>query len=412
MKPIIEVNHLFKKYRYGESQPYYTLRDTIINVIRTPFKLSYKKQKLNILKKNEFWALRDISFRVNQGEAVGIIGSNGAGKSTLLRVLSRITPPTRGEAIIRGRVGSLLEVGTGFHPELTGRENIYLNGAILGIKRWEIKKKFDEIVNFAGTRSFLDTPVKRYSSGMYTRLAFSVAAHMESEILVIDEVLAVGDATFQKKCISKMEEVISSGRTILFVSHNMSFIGDLCKRSILLEKGKLKNVGSTNKIIARYLKNSKNDTMPLHKRIDRKGNGLIRFNGVKITNGSGDLVIKSFDKIKIELDLKGVLNFRNMEIKIAFLDQSSRVLFRIDSDTLSPNLIKNNRIMFETEPINLAPTTCIVNLGLLVDGILSDYIKNACSFDIVGTSKEKIKNYSGDMSTTLVKHTLIDGKND
>lgn len=412
MKPIIEVNQLFKKYKYGESQPYYTLRDTIIDVIKTPFRLSYKKQNPNILKKNEFWALKDISFKVNQGEAVGIIGSNGAGKSTLLKVLSRVTPPTRGGAIIRGRVGSLLEVGTGFHPELTGRENIYLNGAILGMKRWEIKKKFDEIVNFAGTRSFLDTPVKRYSSGMYTRLAFSVAAHMESEILVIDEVLAVGDAAFQKKCINKMEEVISSGRTILFVSHNMSFIGDLCKRSILLEKGKLKNVGSTNKIIARYLKNSINDTTPLHKRIDRGGGGLVRFNGIKITNGLGDLVIKSFDKIKIELDLKGVLNFQNMEIKIAFLDQSSRVLFRIDSDTLSPNLIKNNKIMFETEPINLAPTTCIVNLGLFVDGILSDYIKNACSFDIIGTSKEKIKNYSGDMSTTLVKHTLIDGKND
>src|SRR5512135_3005375 len=216
MKPIIEVSNLSKKYRYGESQPYYTLRDTLAGIFKIPGQILNKNEQLT---KDEFWALKDISFKVDEGEVLGIIGPNGSGKSTLLKILSQITPPTTGKAILRGRVGSLLEVGTGFHQELTGRENIFLNGAILGMTRAEIKKKFDEIVDFSGIEKFLDTPVKHYSSGMYIRLAFSVAAHLEPEILIVDEVLAVGDMRFQSKCLGKMGDVSRSGRTVLFVSH-------------------------------------------------------------------------------------------------------------------------------------------------------------------------------------------------
>lgn len=202
---------------------------------------------------NTFWALKDVSFEVQQGEVIGIIGRNGAGKSTLLKILSRVTEPTEGEVRLRGRVASLLEVGTGFHPELTGRENIFLNGAILGMSRQEIKKKFDEIVAFAETEKFLDTPVKRYSSGMYVRLAFAVAAHLEPEILIIDEVLSVGDAQFQKKCLGKMESVAKGGRTVLFVSHNMRVVADLCSSCLWLDNGKILDAGNTTNVILNYL---------------------------------------------------------------------------------------------------------------------------------------------------------------
>lgn len=254
MQPIIEVNNLSKKYRYGESQPYYTLRDTITGIIRAPFQLLNTPQKQNLLKKNEFWALKDISFKLNQGEVLGIIGPNGSGKSTLLKILSQITPPTKGEAILRGRVGSLLEVGTGFQQELTGRENIYLNGAILGMTKREINRKFDEIVNFSGVEKFLDTPVKRYSSGMYMRLAFAVAAHLDSEILIVDEVLAVGDTEFQKKCLGKMEDISKKeGRTVLFVSHNMAAVSQLCTKALVLKDGNIAYIGGTDSAISLYL---------------------------------------------------------------------------------------------------------------------------------------------------------------
>lgn len=249
-RPIIEVNHLSKKYKYGEFKPYYTIRGSLSDFAKHPFGVGKKRKNLE---KGEFWALKDVSFKINRGEVVGVIGPNGAGKSTLLKILSRITPPTSGEAILNGRVGSLLEVGTGFHQELTGRENIYLNGAILGMTRREISKKFDEIVNFSGVERFLDTPVKYYSSGMYVRLAFSVAAHLDSEILLVDEVLAVGDMEFQKKCLGKIDEVSHNGRTILFVSHNISSIRNLCLKSILFKNGFLKVGGSTDRVIEQYM---------------------------------------------------------------------------------------------------------------------------------------------------------------
>lgn len=245
MKPIIEIQNISKKFRINSKrQPYLSLRDQLANV----FKPSKNK-------KEDFWALSDISFEILPGESIGIIGKNGAGKSTLLKILSKITPPTSGKIILHGRVASLLEVGTGFHPELSGRENIFLNGSILGMKRKEILKKFDEIVDFSGVEKFLDTPLKHYSSGMQLRLAFAVAAFLEPEILVIDEVLAVGDAEFQKKCISKMSEVSKSGRTILFVSHNMAAVENLCKKTVLLNEGKINSIDQSHNIIKLYLNN-------------------------------------------------------------------------------------------------------------------------------------------------------------
>lgn len=262
MKPIIEIKKLSKTYKIRhETAGYVTLRDTIMNVVKSPFAfLKYKaKQAVGIEKEETFWALRDVSFNVEPGETIGIIGANGSGKSTLLKILSQITPPTQGEVIVRGKMTSLLEVGTGFHPELTGRENISLNGAILGMSGKEIEKKFDEIVTFAGVEKFLDTPVKHYSSGMYVRLAFAVAAHMEPDILVIDEVLAVGDAEFQKKCLGKIEQVTKeAGRTVLFVSHNMSAIQSLCKKCVLLNKGQVEMYGDTEEVVSRYLDLNKN----------------------------------------------------------------------------------------------------------------------------------------------------------
>ena len=231
MKPVVEVNQLGKKYKIKKTDRYLALRDTIAYSLKNIFKRTSSD-------KIDFWALRDINLKIEAGERLGIIGKNGAGKSTLLKLLSRVTYPTTGEALIRGRLASLLEVGTGFHPELTGRENIYLNGSILGLKKMEIKKQFDAIVDFSGVEPFLDTALKNYSSGMQLRLAFAVAAHLEPEILLIDEVLAVGDMEFQKKCLGKMEEVSKQqGRTILFVSHNMTYISSLCTKGLLLNNG-------------------------------------------------------------------------------------------------------------------------------------------------------------------------------
>lgn len=247
MQSIITVENLSKKYRIGTREASYgTLRDSLVSAFK---RQSHKRQN----GAETIWALQDVSFAVKPGEVVGIIGRNGAGKSTLLKILSRIVEPSNGNIKLYGRVGSLLEVGTGFHPELSGRENIYLNGAILGMKRIEIEKKFDEIVAFAEIEKFIDTPVKHYSSGMYMRLAFGVAAHLEPEILLVDEVLAVGDVAFQKKCLGKVEDVAKEGRTVLFVSHNMIALQSLCKRAVWFDEGRIKDDGEINQVISKYL---------------------------------------------------------------------------------------------------------------------------------------------------------------
>ncbi len=262
MSKVIEVENLGKKYiiTHQRQEQYTTLRDVIVNSVKEATKKIIhpsRIKKVSASKYEEFWALKNISFDIEQGDRIGIIGRNGAGKTTLLKILSRITEPTEGRVKIKGRVASLLEIGTGFHPELTGRENIFLNGAILGMSKNDIKKKFNEIVGFAEVEKFIDTPVKRYSSGMYVRLAFAVAAHLEPEILLVDEVLAVGDFSFQKKCLGKMKEVSNEGRTVIFVSHNMGAIRLLCGYGIYLKDGKLIKYGGVQDVIAKYLSSEK-----------------------------------------------------------------------------------------------------------------------------------------------------------
>ncbi|MGH7986166.1 MAG: ABC transporter ATP-binding protein [Candidatus Binataceae bacterium] len=256
MEPVIKVENLGKRYRLGERESYQTLRESLVRWSKAPFRsvgALVRNSRVPRPEHSHVWALREVSFEVKQGEVMGLIGRNGAGKSTLLKILSRVTEPTTGRAELHGRVGSLLEVGTGFHQELSGRDNIYLSGAILGMRAAEITRKFDEIVAFAELDRFVDTPVKRYSSGMYVRLAFAVAAHLEPEILLVDEVLAVGDAVFQKKCLGKMGEVARHGRTVLFVSHNMASVESLCGSCILIKSGRVEARGKPTDIIARYL---------------------------------------------------------------------------------------------------------------------------------------------------------------
>jgi len=262
MGSAISVRDIGKRYvlRHEAKEPYSTLRDTLATGTRQFVNRLLRAGPGTQVSREEFWALKDVSFDIQQGERVGVIGRNGAGKSTLLKLLSRITEPTTGRIVLQGRIASLLEVGTGFHPELSGRENIFLNGAILGMPRTEIRRKFDEIVAFAEIERFLDTPVKRYSSGMYVRLAFAVAAHLEPDVLVVDEVLAVGDAQFQRKCLGKMRQVEGSARTILFVSHNMQSIRQLCKRAIWLEGGRVVMDGSADDVADAYLRGLDTDT--------------------------------------------------------------------------------------------------------------------------------------------------------
>lgn len=286
---VIRVENIGKRYRVGELEAGGMLRDKLASALRNPAAL------LRRTPRDEFWALRDISFEVKQGEVVGLIGRNGAGKSTLLKVLSRITGPTVGEAVIRGRCGSLLEVGTGFHPELTGRENVFLNGAILGMGKREILRKFDEIVAFAEIERFIDTPVKRYSSGMYVRLAFAVAAHLETEILFVDEVLAVGDAQFQKKCLGKMGDVARHGRTIIFVSHNMAAVTRLCPRCMFLDRGQLVQNGPTYEVMGSYLR-SQSATSALREWApqDAPGDEIVCLRAVRARSADGQ-VAETFD---------------------------------------------------------------------------------------------------------------------
>ncbi|MBK6815309.1 MAG: ATP-binding cassette domain-containing protein [Saprospiraceae bacterium] len=331
---IIKVENLSKKYLIShESQERYTaMRDVVANKVKKIFSFP-KSLQVPKSTKEEFYALRDINFEIEQGDRVGIIGRNGAGKSTLLKVLSRITEPSTGRITIRGRVASLLEVGTGFHPELSGRENIYLNGAILGMSRAEIKRKFDEIVEFAEVEKFLDTPVKRYSSGMYVRLAFSVAAHLEPEILIVDEVLAVGDAQFQKKCLGKMEDVSKNeGRTVIFVSHNMGAITNLCNKGILLNKGSITSIGSVLNCIKDNLTNKNGidakiweNSIPGEKKIyfkkivldrNEEQNGIVL--DLNFTLAAGSEHLKSLIAVDIKNSL-GVVIMQAIPAQIPFI---------------------------------------------------------------------------------------------
>ena len=330
--PVINVEGIGKAYRIGVEHPqHHTFKEMVMEVLKTPVRRMRMKSEVWDDREDTFWAIRNINFHVNQGEVVGIIGRNGAGKSTLLKVLSRITEPTEGRARIRGRVASLLEVGTGFHPELTGRENIFLNGAILGMSRAEIKRKFDEIVAFSEVEKFLDTPVKRYSSGMYVRLAFSVAAHLEPEVLIVDEVLAVGDQAFQKKCLGKMGDVVREGRTVLFVSHNMEAVSNLCSHVVLVNKGTSSERLTPDEGVKQYLAlaNQEIDVALRDKpRKQHKPRPPV-FTGITIHTNSGHKnVVECGGEVTIEIDAENFEDVRDATCGIALQnDRGQRVLF-------------------------------------------------------------------------------------
>ncbi len=333
MKPVIEVNNIWKQYRIGGKRASYeSLRDSLVQSVKSLTTFS---------KKETFWALQGVSFKVEQGECLGIIGHNGAGKSTLLKILSQITPPTKGEIKLRGRVASLLEVGTGFHPELTGRENIYLNGSILGMKQKEIDNKFDEIVDFSGVETFLDTPLKHYSSGMRLRLAFSVAAYLEPEILLIDEVLAVGDAAFQKKCLGKMDEVSKSGRTVLFVSHNLGAVKTLCSRAVILKKGVIKFNGAVAEGIDQYL-NAYADSGNASGRILWDGDGPqseeIHLKEVALYNTKGE-VSGYFDEetpVRVIVRYEILQKLPQMRMYFQIKNREQQVVFTTTTQSIEP----------------------------------------------------------------------------
>ncbi|PNW26197.1 ABC transporter ATP-binding protein [Formosa algae] len=333
------------------------------------------------------WALRDINFEVQQGEVLGIIGKNGAGKSTLLKILSRVTSPSTGEIKTRGRIASLLEVGTGFHPELTGRENIYLNGAILGMTKAEIKAKEDEIIDFSGCERYVDTPVKRYSSGMRVRLAFAVAAFLEPDILVIDEVLAVGDAEFQKKAIGKMQDISKSdGRTVLFVSHNMAAVKNLCTRAIVLEHGQTVFEGDVDEAINYYL-NSKEDVIAIKDIKNRKGSGVVKVLEVAVYGKDSMKSPQSGQPFHLDftLDNHNDIKLRNIRFDLRIEDEVGQKIAWISNTLLSfkENEDISNRIVFQVEKLNLNKGKYYVTFYVAINNIMSDWVQNAFSFEVV-----------------------------
>ncbi|OHB72557.1 MAG: hypothetical protein A2W23_03695 [Planctomycetes bacterium RBG_16_43_13] len=379
MPPIIEITNLSKQYHIGKRESYKTLRDTIVNAVKAPLRMFSKN---GAEEDSTIWALKDVSFEVNEGEVLGIIGRNGAGKSTLLKILSRITEPTSGEIKIRGRVGSLLEVGTGFHPELTGRENIFLNGAILGMRREEIKKKFDEIVAFAEIEKFLDTPVKRYSSGMYVRLAFAVAAHLEPEVLVVDEVLAVGDAGFQKKCMGKMGEVAKGGRTVLFVSHNMGAVRKLCAKAVLLDGGHIKTIGSAEEVIADYLTEYSNNISPVVEcpNVDKDAPGAATRLSFFTQDGIPHAQFRLGEPWQIVLDFEIVRPIPHViaAIGITNLESLPLITYWTKPRDLMPG---KYRAVFEFN-LPLAATELQIGVGLSSQESAFYYVQNICNVSI------------------------------
>lgn len=370
MTTVVKVEALSKHYRLGLIGGG-TLRDDVARMIakmrgKPDPLLTIDEFSIEARKQDEIWALRDINFSVEQGEVLGIIGHNGAGKSTLLKLLSRITAPTAGRIKIRGRVGSLLEVGTGFHPELTGRENIYLNGAILGMRREEVSQKLEQIVEFAEMARFIDTPVKRYSSGMSVRLAFSVAAHLEPEILIVDEVLAVGDLAFQQKCLGKMSDISSEGRTVLFVSHNMAAVDNLCSRAILLSDGKLKDSGSTSEMISAYRSTTlgRSHEGPLSAIVDlekfRRPKPSMSRILTRLTVGKGSrscLSIPAGGELKLTIEVVSEMDFSSQSLGLGFKNEFKETIchFTTEMDSGVADLTQSKRLTANLQNLPLIP---------------------------------------------------------
>lgn len=419
----IRADGLSKQYRIGGKQEgYRTLRDTLADAFVSPLRRArrllsgqaYGAAGLN----RTIWALKDVSFEIKRGEVVGIIGRNGAGKTTLLKILSRITEPTAGQAEINGRVGSLLEVGTGFHPELTGRENVYLNGAILGMRKAEIERKFDEIVDFAEIEKFIDTPVKHYSSGMYVRLAFSVAAHLEPQILMVDEVLAVGDAAFQRKCLGKMDEVATAGRTVLFVSHNMAAVQKLCPLSLLLDNGKIISYGETQLVLEEYFssavgKGFENDSLESLPRLTGLGED-IRFTQCSILNSQGKTRnhILFGEPFSICLEAIARKELRDLSIVIgidSFMENRITSVASEDSDiffSASPNQPLRVRAHFIT--LALKPGIYLITIGIRLGVRGLDHLPYVAKLEVAEIHQKDSKQYSVSLGPI---HTVADWDN-
>jgi lipopolysaccharide transport system ATP-binding protein len=387
---VLRTVDLGKMYQIGgERQAYRTLRDTLVQAALRPLE-RIRHPGAATHRSDDLWALRHVDVDVRHGEAVGIIGRNGAGKSTLLKVLSHITEPTEGQVEIRGRVASLLEVGTGFHQELTGRENIQLNGAILGMTRAEIKNKFDEIVEFSEIGRFLDTPVKRYSSGMFVRLAFAVAAHLEPEILIVDEVLAVGDAAFQKKCLGKMEDVAGRGRTVLFVSHNMAAVSSLCTRAVMLDGGELVKSGPTREVIDTYLLHAREaSSTPLIQRTDRTGNGSVRFTAIGLEDEKGNAVTTATSgrPVTVRLDYSSADGQRvdRLVVGIYFRGLYGQPLFICLSrlaQTGFPTLAPSGSIRCRLPVLPLLPGVYMLDVWCKVDEAIADFVSHASELTV------------------------------
>jgi lipopolysaccharide transport system ATP-binding protein len=390
MTPILELESVSKRYMIAENKARYeTLRESLAS-------LAFLKPKI------EFWALRDITFSMDPGETMGVIGENGAGKTTLLKILSRITKPTSGKGKIRGRVASLLEVGTGFHPELTGKENIYLNGVILGLKKKEIDRNFDEIVEFAGVEHFLNTPVKHFSTGMWARLAFSVAAHLEPEILLIDEVLSVGDAEFQKKSLAKMNELSSHGRTVVFVSHNMAAVRNLCRRCMLISEGRIRKIGEVNDVIDSYLsgyyRNSEG-VIDLQQFTKRRGSQKVKLKKIELRNQNnlitGTFLIK--DDLCIHLFFESFECMRNVKIVVEILESSGeRICSIYDSDSGFglKNVMGDTHVSIAVKDIRFYPGRYHISVSLISEifNYKLDYydeIEYAISFNVENRLTER-----------------------
>jgi lipopolysaccharide transport system ATP-binding protein len=389
-KPIIDVRGVSKRYALGAAQQYQTLRDALAGAVRSPLRRLHARRSGETI-----WALRDVTFSVAPGEVLGIVGRNGAGKSTLLKVLARITEPTAGRVELYGRVGSLLEVGTGFHPELTGRENVFLNGAILGMRRAEIVEKFDEIVAFAELEKFVDTPVKHYSSGMYVRLAFAVAAYLDPDVLIVDEVLAVGDAAFQKRCLGKMHDVTRQGRTVLFVSHNMAAVKSLCDRALLLEGGRIAREGEVNGVVDAYLSagSQLGGTGFIAADAPRSGTGEVRVRRVELLGAGGEPLSQLYfgQPLRVALTLEVTREVDDAVVGIGFsaLDGTRFASsFNIDGGRPPARLAPGwHRVAVDLD-VALLPRLCAVDVLIFrLHGADIDVVQAALQFEALGVAE-------------------------
>lgn len=423
MATAIKVENLSKAYQLGQFSTGTLSRDlhrwwALTRGKEDPFlKIGETNDRSKKGESDVVWSLRDLNFEIEQGDTVGIIGRNGAGKSTLLKILSQVTTPTTGTVKVKGRVASLLEVGTGFHPELTGRENIFLNGAILGMRKKEIARKFDEIVDFSGVERYIDTPVKRYSSGMYVRLAFAVAAHLESEILIVDEVLAVGDAEFQKKCLGKMGDISrGDGRTILFVSHNMAAVKSLCENGILLRSGRVLQTGAISDVVGSYLKVISDRKSINLTEIPGTGTKDVEVESIRILNSNRQVagVFSADEKLYLEFQLKWnnpLLRARKTIsgfLDVGFNNESDIRVAWISTSIFKSDLSVDSTVYFEIDSLNLVEGEYNINFLLNIDGKVSDWKQNVQYFkveelDFYGTGRRVQK----DQGYSLIRYKVI-----